>query len=125
LECHRFASSGRGTKHPLLSLPFVSLTLAIPFIDTCIAQLEERGLMSCLDALLEESDDELFGPDNLEPSLAESQVCAHIDNSPSTLTLPPHDTLHVSCREPSFIDWRKNQSSSESLGDSGNLFSSI
>ena len=52
--------------------------IAIPFIGTCIAQLEERGPMSCLDALLEDSDDELFGPDDLEPSLAESQVCAHV-----------------------------------------------
>ena len=49
-----------------------------PVIDTCIAQLEKRGPMSCVDALLEDSDDELFGPDDLEPSLAESQVCAHV-----------------------------------------------
>ena len=97
MECHRFASSGRGTKHPLLSLPFLSLTLAIPFIDTCIAQLEERGPMSCLDALLEDSDDELFGPDDLEPSLAESQVCAHIDDSPSTSNSSSTSGLMVGC----------------------------
>ena len=70
MECHRFASSGRGTKHPLLSLPFLSLTLAIPFIDTCIAQLEERGPMSCLDALLEDSDDMPKGSDSRMETLA-------------------------------------------------------
>ena len=102
MECHRFASSGRGTKHPLLSLPFLSLTLAIPFIDTCIAQLEERGPMSCLDALLEDSDDELFGPDDLEPSLAESQVCAHIDDSPSTSNSSSTSGLMVGCASTKF-----------------------